>query len=361
MTGAAKTSTPERRRRQQRRRPRREKTPAAVSTTATTFVIPDSFIERIPSTQWILHTAVKAIWAHILYSRGIVPWPVHQILASKTKTTTTTTTIDDNSNKLQSKTQQRQHIQRQRRVNHHIAKVRDSLVTVLQDLHEIFSCGADIQRVYLSWGTSFQRPRSIFWITMPETRATSVFNVNHRPQSTVNNNSMNDGTAQYVQEEHSLSSRLIRHIISFSPSSSSSQQNENSRATMAAGTQLSSSSSTQMYVTLGISRQSLLRDIPAVVMRRLVVRRDALDLLCFEESAKITNSSSSYKSLREATALQIQFQTRDDCTSRRTGVLTTTTTTTTDATVGNHQTNEQELVWLSLRATVKTVRLPIMT
>jgi len=121
---------------------------------AVAVLIPTAFYERIASRNWILQVVTNALWKHILFTRGIVPWPVDQVLGWSTETPIFG--------------HQRKQLEKG------ICQLKTQLKTFATNFNTVLSCGASssptlhVQFIWISLGSSFQRPRQAFLIDATE-------------------------------------------------------------------------------------------------------------------------------------------------------------------------------------------------
>lgn len=207
---------------QQSLREKRRKDRTA-STLSVDFCIPTSFRSKV-SRDWILRVSTQALWKHVVYSRGLLPMTVDQILLHES---------DGNV-----KEHSRRPCSMQRQTARKLSKVRSSLEQFMADCNDVFS-SLDIHYVLLQIGSSWARPKEAY-----------LLDFNRLNQSdTSTNDSM-------TTEAYTLSTRLVRQFVT----AECLVDSELSAKELLASTRRSTSD--RLYATFGVRDQSFERLFP---------------------------------------------------------------------------------------------------
>jgi len=217
--------------RSSRRRPKREATSFQVH-----FPVPSTFRATV-SRDWIIRLSTEALWKHLLYSRGVVALPIHQILVEQSS------------------------------MDRKMKRVRDALLTLSADWKLIAHSSLDIRYVLLQLGPSWTRPKEIYLIDFTRVEL--------------------DDNAEMFEilpsKEYTLSTRWIREVVTAECQADSSLSSKEvlSNIQRASGDQLlvgigvTESSLEELYSKEGVQVEAIeTMSDEAPVLHKLTVRRD---------------------------------------------------------------------------------------
>jgi hypothetical protein len=174
---------------------------------------------------WMIQTATRAMWQYLLYSRGILPVPVHEILRSphhdQQHHDDVAASNDSNKNEGSNMNNHKINIKE----NQKLQKTREALQQLDQDWSRLASFlpnhiqhhGLEIVQVMIVLGSSWRRPKEVHLLDFGSTISSDDDVVGLAKRIDTNTSESpkiqdeNDGTAAILDSmQHGLSSRLIR-------------------------------------------------------------------------------------------------------------------------------------------------------
>jgi hypothetical protein len=159
-----------------RRQPKRQKRTSSLLQDAASMIVRLEFPLALP-TGWIVQLSTRVLWSHILYTRGLLPLPVHQILAPQTTTVSAAV---------------------KRKLSQTSASL-DRLESEWKMLRGIFP---DIQSVLISLGPSFSRTKECYLIDASELK---------HPADVLQASQIDE--QKMVKNEITLSRKLLRELM----------------------------------------------------------------------------------------------------------------------------------------------------